>query len=116
MLAGFLAELVAPWAGLVAAAFLTTSTTVLLLFRRLPQVDCPSHVRQEKPDARDWMGPLRHTLTVAVLFFLAVRSIELAFPAWAQQHDAPLMSGVLLSAMAIGSVIGGVVLGTLPPR
>ncbi|MFI6475699.1 MFS transporter [Streptomyces sp. NPDC050516] len=98
MLAGFLAELVAPWAGLAAAAFLATSATVLLPSRRLPQP-----VRQEKLDARDWMGPLRsrplrHTLTAAVLFFLAVRSIELAFPTWAQQHDAPLMSGVLLSA------------------
>ncbi|MFI6056063.1 MFS transporter [Streptomyces violascens] len=116
MLAAFLAELVAPWAGLAAAAFLTTSATVLLLLRRLPQP-----VRQEKPAARDWMGPLRsrplrHTLTAAVLFFLAVRSIELAFPAWAQQHDAPLMSGILLSVMAIGSVIGGVVLGALPPH
>ncbi|MFE3187160.1 MFS transporter [Streptomyces violascens] len=116
MLAAFLAELVAPWAGLATAAFLTTSATILLLCRRLPQP-----VRQDKPATRDWMGPLRsrplrHTLTAAVLFFLAVRSIELAFPAWAHQHNAPLMSGILLSAMAIGSVIGGVVLGALPPR
>jgi hypothetical protein len=34
----------------------------------------------------------------------------------AQQHDAPLMSGVLLSAMAVGSIVGGVVLGALPSR
>lgn len=54
-------------------------------------------------------------MAAAVLFFLAVRAIELAFPAWAQEHDAPLMSGVLLSCMGLGSVVGGLVLGALAP-
>ena len=45
-----------------------------------------------------------------------MQMIELAFPAWAQEHDTPLMSGILLSSMAIGSVIGGLALGALPHR
>ncbi|MCX4553293.1 MFS transporter [Streptomyces sp. NBC_01387] len=113
-LAAFLVTAVAPWAGLAASALLSTSATLLLLSRHVPQQ------RNQQPAARDWMGPLRsvplrHTMTAAVLFFLAVRAVELAFPAWAQEHSSPMMSGVLLSGMAVGSVVGGLVLGALPP-
>jgi MFS family permease len=113
-LAAFLVTMVAPWAGLAASAVLNTSATLLLLSRQVPQQ------RNQQSAKRDWLGPLRsvplrRTMTAAVLFYLAVRAIELAFPAWAQEHNAPLMSGVLLSSMAVGSVVGGLVLGALPP-
>lgn len=79
-----LVELVAPWAGLAAAALLSAGATILLLCRRLP------HQRHSQRSVeRDWMGPLRsvalrHTMVAAVLFFFAVRAIELALPAWAR--------------------------------
>jgi len=113
-LAAFLVTAVAPWAGLAASALLSTSGTLLLVSRRIP------HQQGQQAAERDRMGPLRsvplrRTMAAAVLFFLAVRAIELAFPAWAQEHDTPLMSGVLLSCMGLGSVVGGLVLGALPP-
>lgn len=111
--AAVLASTVAPWAGLAASATMSTVATCLLLSRRLP------HERKAAGGERHILGPLRsaplrHTMVAAVLFFLAVRAAELAFPAWAQQHRTPLMSGVLLSCMAVGSVTGGAVLGALP--
>ncbi|MFE4669820.1 MFS transporter [Streptomyces sp. NPDC056716] len=115
-IAAFLVVAVAPWAGLAAAAVLTTGATLLMLTRRLP------HRRQRPSSARRaWLGPLhdralRRTLLGVVCFFMAVRAIELAFPAWAAQHNAPLMAGVLLSCMSVGSVAGGLVLGALPAR
>jgi MFS family permease len=47
---------------------------------------------------------------------ISASGCELAFPAWAQQHGSPLMSGLLLSCMSVGSVAGGLVLGALPAR
>ncbi|MFI1164448.1 MFS transporter [Streptomyces sp. NPDC020801] len=115
-IAAFLVVVVAPWAGLAASALLCTIATLLLLSRRLP------HQREVPQSAeRHWLGPLRNrvlrrAMAAAMSFFLAVRAIELAFPAWAQQHDSPLMSGVLLTCMSVGSVTGGLALGALPAR
>lgn len=115
-IAAFLVVFVAPWAGLAASALLCTTATLLLLSRKLP------HRREPPRSVRGhWTGPLRSrglrgTMAAATFFFLAVRAIELAFPVWAQQHDMPVMSGVLLSCMSVGSVTGGLVLGGLPPR
>ncbi|MGY5045116.1 MFS transporter [Streptomyces sp. 900105755] len=113
-IAAFLVVAVAPWAGLAASALLTTSATLLLLSRKLPH-----QRRQPRSAERHWLGPLRdravrRTMVAVVAFFVAVRAIELAFPAWAQQHHAPLMSGVLLSCMSVGSMAGGLALGALP--
>jgi predicted MFS family arabinose efflux permease len=114
--AAFLVVVVAPWAGLAASALLTTAATLLLLSRRLPhQRGAPRSGR------RDRLGPLRHPallrmMATAVSFALAVRAIEFAFPDWAQEHDSPLMSGVLLSCMGVGSVAGGLTVGALPAR
>lgn len=113
-IAALLVVAVAPWAGLAASALLTAGATLLLLTRKLPHQS-----RQPRSVERHWLGPLRdravrRTMVAVVAFFLAVRAIELAFPAWAQQHDAPVMSGVLLSCMSVGSMAGGLALGALP--
>lgn len=113
-LAAFLVAAVAPWAGLAVSALLCAGATVLLIARGLPAE------RAEPPPARrHWLGPLREgalrrTMAATVVFLLAVRAIELAFPVWAQQHHSPLLSGVLLSCMSVGSVAGGLLLGALP--
>ena len=112
----FLVVAVAPWAALAASALLSTCATVLLLSLRLP------HQRKQPRSAdRHWLGPmrlraLRRTMVAVVFFFLGIRAIELSFPAWALQHDSPLLSGVLLSCMSVGSVVGGLALGALPAR
>ncbi|QMU79095.1 MFS transporter [Streptacidiphilus sp. PB12-B1b] len=115
-IAAFLVVVVAPWAGLAASALLCACSTLLLLSRRPPKPP-----KRESSEKRHWLGPLgnqvlRRTMAAAVSFFLGVRAIELAFPAWAQQHHAPLMSGVLLSCMSVGSVGGGLIRGALPER
>jgi predicted MFS family arabinose efflux permease len=115
-IAAFLVVVVSPWAGLAASALLSIIATLLLLSRGLPHQSRPPQ-RAE----RHWLGPLRNrvlrrTMAVALSFFLAVRAIELSFPAWAQQHNSPLMSGVLLSCMGVGSVVGGLTLGALSVR
>jgi MFS family permease len=114
--AAFLVVAVAPWAGLAASALLTAGATLLLLSRRLPHQG-----RQPQSAERHWLGPLRGrllrgTVVVAVAFAMAVRAIELALPAWAKEHDSPVMSGVLLSCMAVGSMAGGFSLGALSER
>ncbi|MEU6347358.1 MFS transporter [Streptomyces sp. NPDC046977] len=115
-IAAFLVVVVAPWAGLAASGLLGIIATLLLLSRKLPNPRPP-----ERTGERHWLGPLRNRvlrgiMAAATSFFLAVRAIELAFPLWAQQHDAPLMSGVLLSCMSLGSVAGGLLLGAFPAR
>ena len=115
-IAAFLVVVVGPWAGLAASALLSTIATLLLLSRRLPHQRKPTQSAE-----RHWLGPLRNrvlrrTMAAAMSFFLAVRAIELSFPASAQQHNAPLMSGVLLSCMGVGSLVGGLALGALPAR
>ena len=112
----FLVVVVAPWAALAGSALLSTVSTLLLLSRKLPhQGGRPRSAEHQR------FGLLRHralrrTMATAVFFALAIRAIEFAFPAWAQQHDAPLMSGVLLSSMGIGSVVGGLTVGALSAR
>ncbi|WP_328536080.1 MFS transporter [Streptomyces sp. NBC_00344] len=115
-MAAFLVVAVAPWAGLAASALLTTGATLLLLSRKLPH-----QRKQPQPAERHWLGPLhnralRTIMAAVVCFFMAVRAVELALPSWAQQHDSPLMGGVLLSCMSVGSVMGGLTLGALPAR
>lgn len=112
----FLVVVVAPWAAVAASALLSAIAVLVLVTRGLPR-------QREQPQSavRQRLGPLRiaalrRAMAAAVLFAMAVRAIELAFPAWAQQHDAPLMSGVLLSCMSVGSMAGGLVLGALPPQ
>jgi MFS family permease len=109
----FLVVVVAPWAALAASALLSTVSTLLLLSRRLPHQGA-----RPKSAERRWLGllhdrVLRRTMATAVFFALAIRAIEFAFPAWAQQHDEPLMSGILLSCMGVGSVAGGLAVGGL---
>ncbi|MFD5813486.1 MFS transporter [Streptomyces sp. NPDC127038] len=113
-IAALLVVAVAPWAGLAVSALLTAGATLLLLSRKLPHQS-----RQPQSVERHWLGPLRdravrRTMVSVVAFSVAVRAIELAFPAWAQQHHAPLMSGVLLSCMSVGSMAGGLALGAMP--
>ncbi|MEV4611539.1 MFS transporter [Kitasatospora sp. NPDC049258] len=115
-IAALLVVVVAPWAGLAASGLLSAVAVLLLLSRGLPERRTPP-----RSGERHWLGPLRHRalrgmMAASIAFFLAVRAIELAFPAWAQQHGSPLMSGVLLSCMSVGSVTGGLVLGALPAR
>jgi MFS family permease len=115
--AAFLVAAVAPWAGLAVSALLCAVATGLLIIRRLPH----ERGRPRSAERHPWSGPLRNrafrrTMLAALAFFLGVRAIELAYPAWAQQHHSPLMGGVLLSCMAVGSMMGGLTLGALPTR
>lgn len=114
--AAFLVVMVAPWAGLAVSALLTTSTTLLLSVRQVPH-----QYTQPRSAELHWPSLLCNRvmcamIAAAVLFFLAVRVIELALSAWAQQHNAPLLSGVLLTCMSVGSVAGGLALGALPTK
>lgn len=64
------------------------------------------------PDDRHWAGPLRIPmmwvlLIVIILITGAIAIIELTAVGYAAHRGTPALSGVLLSAMAIGSVLGG---------
>ncbi len=54
----------------------------------------------------------RIVLTLSLLLGASFGSEEVAMPAFAELHGARAAAGVLLSALALGSLLGGVVFGT----
>jgi MFS family permease len=74
-----------------------------------------------------WLGPLvapgmRTVFAVLLAFGTAVGIVQVAVPAFALDRGSDSVGGVLLAALSLGSLIGGLVYGsrswpgTLPPR
>ncbi|WP_053799782.1 MFS transporter [Streptomyces rimosus] len=59
-------------------------------------------------------APLRRLLIADGLFVLAVTATDVLLPVYAKEHDAAVFTGACPSALSIGSVLGSLVLGTMP--
>jgi MFS family permease len=78
------------------------------------------------PHAVGWLGPLvapgmRTLFAVNVAFGTAIGIVQVAVPAFAEAHGTAATAGLLLAALSLGSLIGGVVYGGrdwpgAPPR
>ncbi|GGF32712.1 MFS transporter [Marmoricola endophyticus] len=116
--ATFLATLVAPVAGLVAAVVLGTSGTVALA---LQDRTAPPPRRRVPDTPRTRSGPMPWgALLVLTASGVAAGSmfgsVEVATVAFAREAGAPAASGVLLAAWALGSLVSGVVVGAVTWR
>jgi predicted MFS family arabinose efflux permease len=78
------------------------------------------------PHAVGWLGPLgapgmRTLFAVLAGFGAAIGIVQVAVPAFAEAHGSPDLAGVLLAAISLGSLTGGLVYGArdwpgAPPR
>lgn len=104
----------APWAGLTAAVFFTAVATLLL----------PKNIGDHKSSAqqsnRHWAGPLTSSRLVLLLgatlcFATAVTVMEIALATPDENKDSQLLGGLLVSALSIGSIVGGLLIGAMTP-
>jgi hypothetical protein len=68
------------------------------------------------PHAVGWLGPLvsggmRTLFAVLLAFGTAIGIVQVAVPAFAEDHGVPEIAGVLLGAISLGSLAGGIVYG-----
>jgi MFS family permease len=78
------------------------------------------------PHAVGWLGPLaapgmRTLFAVNVAFGAGIGIVQVAVPAFAEDHGTPAIAGLLLAAISLGSLVGGIVYGGrdwpgAPPR
>ena len=104
----------APVAGLAICALLMMIAVPLML-RGARGGSAP-----RPPAARHWAGPLRQATSrwvflVAACFFFGVHAMETALASYGSGDEVTLAGGAALSIIAAGSVLGGIVVGGLPP-
>jgi MFS family permease len=112
----FLATLVAPVAGLVAAVVLGTAGTLALVAQR--GTEPPAHPRSKDPAERPPMpwGRLAPLTLVGVSLGALFGATEVATVAFADGLGHKAVSGVLLALWALGSLVSGFVTGAVPWR
>ena len=100
-----------PVAALVGAA--VTACVGTLALTRLPPV------RETEPPhgvERTWIGALaapgvRTILLLATFMGLAFGPVEVAMPAFAEQHGSRALAGLILASFSCGSLLGGLIIG-----
>jgi MFS family permease len=116
LLTAALIALVAPAAALVLSAA-AVSLGVLAFLAQLPA----EHRREPAADRAGGLGALRsagiRTLVASMLpVGVAFGAVEVALPAFAEDHGAPEVAGVLLAVWALGSAAGALAYGARPRR
>ncbi|MFE5908497.1 MFS transporter [Streptomyces wedmorensis] len=113
-LAALACATLAPWAGLAAVLFFTAVAMLLL----------PKDIGDDKSSARQgdrhWAGPLASPrlvllLGAALCFATSVSVLEIALATPDGGEDSQVLSGLLLSVLAIGSIVGGLLIGAMTP-
>ncbi len=102
---------VKPFAALLGAAATACAGTLVLV--RVPPM------RETAPaggGSRTWIGALgapgvRTIITLAVFMGLGFGPVEVALPAFAEQHGSRALAGLALAAFSAGSLAGGLVIG-----
>ncbi|SDT77274.1 Major Facilitator Superfamily protein [Streptomyces sp. TLI_053] len=113
-LAALASSALAPWAGVTAAVLFTVTATLLL----------PRNIDDCMPAAtvasRHWAGPLTSLrlvllLGAAVCFATAVSVLEIVLASPRDDNGSPLLGGLQLSVLSIGSIVGGLLIGAVTP-
>jgi predicted MFS family arabinose efflux permease len=117
MLGAVTVSLVSPRAGVLAAAVLAAGSIWWFGLRQPPVVphDASKGARLTAPQLL-WH---RHRLPLILAFGLCVTSfasVSLGIVAFADDHGDRLIAGVLETVWAIGSLLGGLVMGALPGK
>ena len=117
MLGAVTVSLVSPRAGVLAAAVLAAGSIWWFGLRQPPVVphDASKGARLTAPQLL-WH---RHRLPLILAFGLSVTSfasVSLGIVAFADDHGNRLIAGVLETVWAIGSLLGGLVMGALPGK
>jgi predicted MFS family arabinose efflux permease len=103
----------APAALVVIAAVTTGGTLWFALAPHAREVDSAARVRPAGSRGRLLTAGLAAVLAVASLFGAALGAGEVAIPAFAIEHGDRTASGLLVAAMSVGGVAGGLWLGAL---
>jgi MFS family permease len=112
------AVLVAVWSAAAAVIVITLLKTAgTLAFAATPASRRWRGEQHAGP--RHWLGPLaspgmRAMLVADIPFGAFIGLLDVAVPAFAKEEGSTALAGVLLAALAIGSMVGGVVYGSRP--
>jgi MFS family permease len=102
-----------PTAALLGAGVLTLTGTALVLRHRLVRASTPSPERHG-----GWLGAIgapgvRTVVVICGSCGIAFGAAELAMPAFADEHGNRALGGVALAAFAAGSLVGGLLTGSM---
>ena len=111
LLVAVLVAIASPQAALVFVAVVTSAER----WRSRPPE--PRGLRTAEPAPTGCVGALaspgvRTLLVVSAAFGLAFGTLEVTMPAFAGEHGSAATGGVLLAALAVGSMLGGVWYGS----
>jgi MFS family permease len=111
LLTGAIVAVASPSAAVIVSAVLTVAgTTAFATSRSSRQWRAAGSKRTL---AGPLAGPGMRTLILSIVpMGLAFGTLEVAMPAFATSHGDPAAAGILLGALAVGSLIGGLVYGT----
>jgi predicted MFS family arabinose efflux permease len=108
--------LVAAWSAAAAIAVSAVLSFVgTLTFATADQARRPPHARHTATRLSAIAGPgMRTLLATSAAFGVTFGVLDVAFPAFARAHGSTAAAGVLLSAFAVGSLIGAFAYGLRP--
>ena len=116
LLVAVLVAVASPQAALAVAAGLTCAGTLAFAATKASRA-----CRPEPGDEPLRLGALtspgiRTVLIVSAAFGLSFGTLEVALPAFAEEHASAGVAGVLLAMVAVGSIAGGIWYGSRGPR
>jgi MFS family permease len=117
MLGAVMVSFASPRAGLLVAA-IAAGTAIWWFGLKLPTKEAHDRTDDQRLTARQLLWH-RHRLAIIVAFGLCVMSfasVSIGIVAYADEHGNRLIAGVLEAVWAVGSLIGGVIVGALAGR
>jgi len=109
---GALATLVSPTAGLLACVASVCAGTLIVASVGGAGREDPGHGGGEAPGARTGLGGLVPVCAAIAWLGLGLGAFDVSVPAFAVQHGAPSLGGVLLGAGSAGGLVGGALYGS----
>ena len=114
LLAAAIAVVATPWAAIVTAAVLTAVGT--LWFALTPAVRAVEPAARPKSRAGALGSAAVRTVMLSTFAMgVAFGIVEVAMPAFGEEHGSRAQGGFALSCFALGSLFGGLWIGTRPP-
>jgi MFS family permease len=111
LLVAVLVAVSSPQVALAAAAAMSATGTLAFAASRASRAWRPQRSRGGAAAGALISPGMRTLLIVSAAYGVAFGAVEVAMPAFAARHGSAGTSGVLLAAMAVGSVLGGVLYG-----
>jgi MFS family permease len=112
LMTALIVALASPSAAVITSAFLTITATIAFA-TALPSRRWRATAGTKRTLAGPLAGPGMRTMVLSIVpMGLAFGTLEVAMPAFAARHGDPAAAGILLGALAAGSLVGGLLYGS----